>query len=148
AAAPDRTDGVDHVTGGETKARGDARVARRAAADLPAGLEQLAARGAMDGAVHAAAAEQRRVGGVDDRVDVLLRDVAPNRLDECRAHGRGTLLHRLASARGVARFDGEMENSSADPGSPNISPAGRRRRRRFGFQFAGISVAAAGAGMI
>jgi hypothetical protein len=41
-----------------------------------------------------------------------------------------------------------MDTSSAEPCSPNISPAGRRRRRRFGFQFAGISVAAAGAGMI
>jgi hypothetical protein len=32
--------------------------------------------------------------------------------------------------------------------APNISPAGRRRRRRIGLQFAGISVAAAGAGVI
>jgi hypothetical protein len=32
--------------------------------------------------------------------------------------------------------------------TPNIAPAGIRRRRRFGFQFAGISIAALGAGMI
>jgi hypothetical protein len=32
--------------------------------------------------------------------------------------------------------------------TPNISPAGIRRRQRFGYQFAGISIAAAGAGMI
>ena len=32
--------------------------------------------------------------------------------------------------------------------TPNIAPAGIRRRRRFGFQFAGLSIAAVGAGMI
>jgi len=32
--------------------------------------------------------------------------------------------------------------------TPNIAPAGIRRRRRFGYQFAGLSVAAAGAGLI
>lgn len=32
--------------------------------------------------------------------------------------------------------------------SPNIAPAGIRRRRRFGFQLAGLSIAAAGAAMI
>src|SRR6185369_493339 len=32
--------------------------------------------------------------------------------------------------------------------TPNIAPAGIRRRRRFAFQWAGISIAAAGAGMI
>jgi hypothetical protein len=39
---------------------------------------------------------------------------------------------------------------SVEPASctPNISPAGIRRRRRFGFQWAGISIAVAGAGML
>ena len=39
---------------------------------------------------------------------------------------------------------------AADPNdcTPNIAPAGIRRRRRFGFQFAGLSIAAIGAGMI
>jgi hypothetical protein len=32
--------------------------------------------------------------------------------------------------------------------TPNISPAGIRRRQRFGYQFAGLSIAAVGAGMI
>lgn len=32
--------------------------------------------------------------------------------------------------------------------TPNIAAAGIRRRRRFGFQWAGVSVAAVGAGMI
>jgi hypothetical protein len=41
-----------------------------------------------------------------------------------------------------------MDDATTSPCAPNISPAGRRRRRRFGLQFAGISVAAAGAGVI
>jgi len=32
--------------------------------------------------------------------------------------------------------------------TPNIAPAGIRRRRRFGYQAAGLSVAAMGAGLI
>ena len=32
--------------------------------------------------------------------------------------------------------------------TPNIAPAGIRRRRRLGFQLAGVSIAAVGAGMI
>jgi hypothetical protein len=39
-------------------------------------------------------------------------------------------------------------DSRIDECAPNIAPAGIRRRRRFGFQWAGISVAAAGAGLI
>jgi hypothetical protein len=38
--------------------------------------------------------------------------------------------------------------TAATPCAPNIAPAGIRRRQRFGFQWAGISVAAAGAAMI
>jgi hypothetical protein len=46
------------------------------AADLLASGQDLCAPAAVDRAVHAAAAQQRRVGGVDDGVDLLLRDVA------------------------------------------------------------------------
>jgi len=38
--------------------------------------------------------------------------------------------------------------STVPPSEPNISPAGIRRRQRFGLQFAGISAAAVGAGLI
>ncbi|HMF42100.1 MAG TPA: hypothetical protein VKQ32_15610 [Polyangia bacterium] len=41
-----------------------------------------------------------------------------------------------------------MSATTPDPCTPNISAAGRRRRRRFGLQFAGLSVAATGAGLI
>jgi hypothetical protein len=40
------------------------------------------------------------------------------------------------------------DQGTAPACTPNISPAGQRRRRRFGAQFAGLSVAAAGAGVI
>jgi hypothetical protein len=41
-----------------------------------------------------------------------------------------------------------MTTAAETPCAPNIAPAGIRRRRRFGVQWACISVAAAGAGMI
>ena len=52
-----------------------------AAAERPALGQDRRAAGAVDRAVHAAAAEQRLVGGVDDGVDDLLGDVAAHDLD-------------------------------------------------------------------
>jgi hypothetical protein len=40
-----------------------------------------------------------------------------------------------------------MTAADSTPCPPNISPAGRSRRRRLGYQWAGISVAALGAGL-
>ena len=48
----------------------------------------------------------------------------------------------------MTNIDVEMNTTAEDPCAPNISAAGRRRRRRFGLQWAGISVAATGAGLI
>ena len=45
------------------------------AVELPAGREQLGPRRAMDGAIHPAPAEQRRIGRVHDRLHVELGDV-------------------------------------------------------------------------
>src|SRR4029077_1691373 len=53
-------------------------------------LVQLAAGGAMNGAVHAPAAEHPLVGRVDDRVDVERRDVGADDLDKERSSGRDT----------------------------------------------------------
>jgi hypothetical protein len=39
-------------------------------------------------------------------------------------------------------------DGGANDCKPNIAPEGIRRRRRFGYQFAGLSIAATGAGMI
>jgi hypothetical protein len=41
-----------------------------------------------------------------------------------------------------------MDDDATAACKPNISPAGQRRRRRFGLQWAGLSVAAAGAGVV
>jgi hypothetical protein len=48
----------------------------------------------------------------------------------------------------TAMSDRIGDHDAAPACTPNISAAGRRRRRRFGAQFAGLSVAAAGAGVI
>ena len=95
AAAPDRSDRVDHVSRRQVVAAGDARLARRAAAERAALAEQARTGGAVDGAVHAAAAEQRAVGGVDDRVHVEARDVTLNHPHACAqrfAPGRSVLI--------------------------------------------------------
>src|SRR6185503_2421306 len=75
AAAPHRSHGVDDVLRGQLVAPRDLRLAGRAAAERAAFLQQLAPRLAVDGAVHAAAAQQRRVRRVHDRVHRERRDV-------------------------------------------------------------------------
>src|SRR5690606_1751802 len=84
-AAPHGPDGVDHVARRQPVAPGDAHLAGRAAAEAPALLEQLGTRGAVDRAVDAASTEERRIRGVDDRVDGERRDVRTERL-ELRRH--------------------------------------------------------------
>jgi DNA polymerase IV len=81
AAVPDGTDRMDHIPGGELSRSRRLRIARLAAAQLTALGQDRRPACAMDGSVHAAAAEQRRVRGVHDRVDLLRRDVALNELD-------------------------------------------------------------------
>ena len=75
-ADPDRSDGVDHVLGVEVAGRRRLRVARLAPSQQAALLEDRRTARAVDRAVHAAAAEERRVGGVHDRADGLLGDVS------------------------------------------------------------------------
>ena len=80
-AAPDRADGVDHELRRQPEAGRDLRVAGVASAEEAAGGDELGTGGAVDGAVDASAAEERGVGGVDDRVDGELRDVALHDLE-------------------------------------------------------------------
>jgi len=62
---------VYDVPGREFVPPGNSRLTVTAAAEQPALFEQARSSGAMNGAVHATSAEQRRVRGVYDRVDVL-----------------------------------------------------------------------------
>ena len=71
AAVPDRPHRVDHPARRQHVPVGRLRLARVATAERTAPLQQLRAGGPVDGAVHAAAAQQRAVGGVDDGVDAL-----------------------------------------------------------------------------
>src|SRR3989338_3275952 len=75
-AAPHRPDRVDHESRRQAIAFGELRLARLAAAQQAAFLQQLRAGGAVDRPVHAPAAEQRGVGGIDDRIDLKRGDVA------------------------------------------------------------------------
>ena len=81
AALPDRADGMDDIARPKPVAARKPGIAGGAAADLPAFLEKLGPGRAMDRAVHAAAAQQRAVGGVDDRVDGQFGDVPFDHFD-------------------------------------------------------------------
>ena len=65
----DRPDGVDDVLCRKAVAFRDFCLPGRTAAELPALREKPRPRGLMDRAVHAPAAEKRRVGGVYDGVN-------------------------------------------------------------------------------
>jgi hypothetical protein len=66
---------VNHVLRRKKIAVGNPSVTRGATAQRATLAQQLRARGAVDRTVHTAAAEQRGVGGVDDRVYRKPRDV-------------------------------------------------------------------------
>ena len=84
-ALPDGPDGVDHEPGRQVERRRGLGVAEGAAPEAPARLDQLGAGGPVDGPVDTPAPQERGVGRVDDRVDVLGGDVAQDDL-EVRAH--------------------------------------------------------------
>ena len=81
-------DGVDHPAGGQPEPGGrdgvpDGQpVRQRGPAQLPARGQQLGPGGGVDRAVDSPAAEQGRVRGVDDDVDVLRGDVPEDGLDQ------------------------------------------------------------------
>lgn len=85
AAVPDRADGVDHMARRQTVAAGDLGIAGGAAAERFTFGEQFTTGCTMDRAIDAAAAEQRRIGGVDDRVDGERGDVGDDDLTGRRA---------------------------------------------------------------
>jgi hypothetical protein len=93
AAMPDRPDGMDHMPGRQPVSPGDFGIAGGAATQRTAFGQQFGAGAAMDGAIDAAAAEQRRIRGVDDGVNAQTGDI-----------GNNNFQPRLADlARGVAQ---------------------------------------------
>src|SRR5262249_11848396 len=77
-ASPHRSDRVDDVARGQSIAGRELRVSGRASSQRPALRQQLRARRAVNRSIYPAAAEQRRVGRVDDRVDGERGDVGLN----------------------------------------------------------------------
>ena len=75
AAMPDRPDGVDHMPRRQPVTQRDLGVAGRAAMERAAFSEQFGAGAAMDRAIDAAPAEQRRIRCVDDRVNAQAGDI-------------------------------------------------------------------------
>ena len=83
APTPDRSNGMNHMPRGQPVAAGDLGIAGRAAAELAAFRQQLGAGGTMNGAVNAAPAEQRRIGGVHYGINAQGRNVGDNDLQSC-----------------------------------------------------------------
>src|SRR6516164_2524106 len=117
AAAPHRADGVDDVLSFEAIAAGDLGGTGVAAAERATFGEKLGPGGAMDGAVDAAAAEQRSVGSVDDgpdieRGDVRDADFEPRRADFGGGEGRGhgSMVAQTRARRSGTGFAGIAAN--------------------------------------
>ena len=75
SAVPHRAHRVDHIAAGQAVAPGELRLTGPAAVECAALGQQLRPCGAVNGAVHAAAAQQGFVGGVDDGVHLHAGDV-------------------------------------------------------------------------
>ena len=88
AARPNRPDRVNDMAGLELESRRDFRVARWAAAELPAGLKELRPGRAVNRAIDPAAARELGIGGVDDRIDVERRDVGDEDFEPGRRGAR------------------------------------------------------------
>src|SRR5262249_9069083 len=119
AAAPDRADGMNDPARGQGMATRESHLTGRAAAESATLLEQSRARGAVNRAVHAAAAEQARVGGVDDGIDIERRDVVAH---ELHAQQRHVSMLRTTSQRPSA------------PSSTSTARLNARWSRRFWTQ--------------
>lgn len=95
AAVPDRPDGMNHMPGRQTVAFGDFGIAGGTATQRAAFGKQFGTGTAMDRAIDAAPAEQRRIRGVDDGVNAQTGDI-----------GNNNFQPRLADqARGVAQAE-------------------------------------------
>ena len=86
AAMPHRADGVDHKLCRQAVALGELRFADLASVQQAAFAQQLRSGGTVDRPVHAAAAQQRRIGGIDNRIDHERGDVGLQDT-QCGVHG-------------------------------------------------------------
>jgi len=75
STVPNRAHGVNYMPRRQPITPGDFGVAGCAAVKRAAFRQQLRPGRPMDRAIHAAAAEQRRISGVDDRVNAKCRDI-------------------------------------------------------------------------
>ena len=78
---------MDHVPAGQAVGSGDPGLAGGAAAEPPALGQQFQTRRPVDAAVHPAAAQQGRLGGVDDGVHGHFCDIVAN---DDKGHGLTT----------------------------------------------------------
>ena len=100
AAVPDRPDRVDDVARRQSISLRELRVARLAAAQQAAFMQQLGSRGTVNRAIHAATAQQRRIRRVDDGVDGESRDVGADRAQQ-GGHVSPVSGTRSAACRGI-----------------------------------------------
>jgi hypothetical protein len=82
---PDGADSMDYMPRGKQITFGDFGAAGLAAMERAAFGQQFGPGRAMDRTIDAAAAEQRRVGGVDDGVNAQRRDIGDNDFQPRRA---------------------------------------------------------------
>jgi len=112
AAAPDRTNRMNHVARRQVESRRDAALPRWTPhtgphfGDRQTRIVELGSRGPMNGSVDAAAAEHPLIGRVDDRVNVELRDITTYDFN-----------HAKTNARDVNNSNDS--NASNDPNDPN-----------------------------
>ena len=83
-AAPDRSDGVNDESSGQTIAASDFRLPGLTTAQRSTFGEQFRSGSAMNRAVHSAPAEKRRVSRVHNRVDVDFCDIPADDFDLSR----------------------------------------------------------------
>jgi len=129
AATPHRAHGVDDVFGFEAIAAGDLGGTGVAAAERATFGEKLRPSGAMDGAVDAAAAEQRSVGSVDDCPDLKRGDIRDADFETRRADfgdeegsGHGSMVAQTRAWRSALRVVASRRYST-NSGSTVAGPA-------------------------
>ena len=117
AAVPDRPDSVDHMAGRQSVALGDLGVTGLTSTEGPAFRQQFGSGRIVDRTVHATAAKQRCIGGVDDGVNAQCGDVGDDNLEPRRPE----LARRKAQAEAAASVTPLSANSCCNSPAWNIS---------------------------